>query len=252
MAAETVIGRDERATRAGGNGDLRLQPARRRKIPWVAVGVLLVLGSGVAFSVWATGVGDRQPVLALRADVAAGEELTADHLDEVLVGTDARVNLVAADALDRMVGRVAVVDLPRGTLVAREHFSEGTPLASGEAVVGVAVEPGAAPLAHLRAGDRVLVVETPPESQLPEEAASFTPTTWAGAVFDISPVEGVDGATLGRVAVSLEVPEADAPHIAAAAAAGRVRLVLVSDGTTAQESAPVVDGAAKTGGEGET
>lgn len=207
---------------------LRLRPApRERRIPWILLGVLLVTGSGLAFSVWASGVGDRQPVLALATSIEAGETVTAGHLTEVRVGSDSSIRTVPAHRARDLIGLVALFDLAPGTIITPEQFTEGSRLAAGEAVVGVSLEPGAAPVPGLRAGDPLLLVRTPAPEGLVAEPEAPNAVWWA-EVFDVSRPDDPDAVALGTTVVSVKVAEQYAPDIATASATGRLRLVLVS------------------------
>jgi hypothetical protein len=52
---------------------LRSSPARQRRMPWVALGLLLVFGSGLAFAAWSHATSSRVAVLVAASDIDAGE-----------------------------------------------------------------------------------------------------------------------------------------------------------------------------------
>ncbi len=207
---------------------LRLEPRQRRpKLSLIAAGLLVVVGFGLAGAVLLARVADRQPVLALALPIEAGEVLSAGHLMTVRVGTDDGVRLVAAADREELVGRVATASLPAGTLVAAEQFSAGPTVGEGQSVVGLALEPGAYPMASLRPGTRVAVVLTSDPTAAPDSASGVDgPLAWGVEQAEVFAVEPL-GETSRTLLVSVTVDQRAAPKIASAAAADRVRLVLV-------------------------
>jgi hypothetical protein len=192
-------------------------PARRLRVPQLVVGVLLTAGMALAFVVWNAASVQRVPVLALSEDVVRGHVLAHEDLRVVHVGTDDELAATAPEEAGTLVGRVAVVDLPRGTLVVDEHLAVGSALTPGAGVVGLALSPGQYPTAQLRVGDLVNVVVAsgePPQGRLLVQAAEVV---W------VEPV-----GTQGHRFVSVLTGEDLAGEVAAVAAAGEVRLVLVA------------------------
>src|SRR5262249_51768075 len=101
-------------------------------------------------------------------------------------------------------------------------------LTAGQAIVGIALKDGQLP-AGLRPGDRVLVVDTGARTPA---AGSSAPARSLGArvVGTVVSVQVASDAAGGTV-VSLQLDEADASGVAAAAAAGQVSLVQVAAGS---------------------
>lgn len=212
----------------GGNGHGHRVPAapRTRDIRQLAIGLLLVVGSALAFLAWTNGRGGRQPVLAVARPVAAGEVLTAADVTEVRVALAAGVQAIAATRRGATVGRRVAVDLVPGTLLAPGQLGETRRLAVGRAVIGLALKAGQFP-EGLWSGDPVMVVHPAGTTLVPgtAEGSSVPPPASGNAarVVTIGPARDQTGATL----VSLELDAAQAPAVAAAATAGQVSLVLV-------------------------
>lgn len=222
MGAPTVADSRSRTGSSAPNGRLRAAPVRRAwNVPWILLGVLLVSGSALAFAVLADGGGGKTAVLALATGISAGEPLTDEALASTEVEAPDSVNLVPASQRAELVGRIAVADLPAGTLVIEALFAGSSRLAPGQALVGVRLDPSAMPVSRLRTGDAVMVVRTPPPADTAEPAP---PVVWAATVFTLAPVSSPSG---DFTVVSLTVDALDAPAISAAAALDRVRLVLV-------------------------
>jgi len=226
-----------KAPRSTSNGfDLtrvRLQ-ARQVNVPWVVLGVLIVVGSGLAFAVWASSLADRIAVLAVARDLPAGAELRFEDLAVTEIGVDDTTMFVTASRRDEIVGKTLRTDLSAGVVLSPDLVGDGPAVEPGTAVLGLALAPGAVPIDGLRPGDPILAVRTPPagavDTQEGQAEAAGTATTWEATVFAVTSLD--DGATSF---VSLRVARSDAPAIAAAAALEQIRLVLVHDTGTAQD-----------------
>jgi hypothetical protein len=216
-----------RAERPGvplGNGLRAGAAPRQRNVPWMVLGVILVVGGALLFAALAASLSGRQSVLAMARSVPAGQVVTEADLAEVRMASDGGLRAIAAADRHTVVGQTAALDLIEGTLVTRDHLGAGSGPGPGKAVIGVALEPGQVPSSELAPGDRVQVLDT---GTAPVAGQRSQPRVLAGA--RVSEVEWVDtGASSGEAVVSLVVEEVEAPAIAAAAADDRVILVLVS------------------------
>lgn len=227
MTATTEV-RENGSTRTD-PGRLRLDPPgrtqRRPRTSWIALGLLVLVAFGLFGAITVARVADRQPVLALAQSIERGEQLSREHLMVVNIGTDDAVAVVPAAERDDLVGLTATVPLDAGALISETQFAEGPSVPSGSSVLGLALAPGEYPTATLRPGDEVVVVRTPSTS--PSDGAADGPTVLA-AGSEVFAVETLSE-TAHTVMVSIVVPEGAVPEIAAAAAAGRVRLALVGE-----------------------
>ena len=225
----STTGPSPRRPGPSGNGDRQLDspfrletPRRKVEIPQLLIAVFLVAVSALAAVVLFSRAAAREPVLALAQPVERGQVITSDDLKVVYVATDDPIASLPPEAAAGLVGLTAVADLDQGTLLTRAHFVSRSLLDAGEGVVGLALAPGEYPTLLLAAGDRVDVVLT--ERASPEQTLTDTETIVASAeVFDVAEL-----GTQGVRFVSLLMPAEDAARVAGAAAAGQVRLVLVS------------------------
>jgi hypothetical protein len=190
-------------------------------VSWIALGVIVVLGSGLGFALWASSLGGRLDVLAVARYVRAGQILTATDVKVVRVGADPAVPILRSAELDRVVGRVAVTSIESGGLLRPSDLLDRSLIGEDRAVVGVGLKGGAVPIGSLRVGDTVEVVAV--------SAPNATGGTGRGEVLATATVfetHAADPAT-GAVVISLLVPRSRAVAIADAAGAERVRLVLI-------------------------
>ncbi|HEV2809584.1 MAG TPA: SAF domain-containing protein, partial [Acidimicrobiales bacterium] len=223
MATRQAARPQQRNGTGGAQNGLRAGTVQRqRNVPWMVLGVILVVGGALVFAALASSIGGRQSVLAMARAVPAGQVVGASDLVEVELASDGgNLRAIAAGDIDTVVGQTAALDLIQGTLVTRDHLGAGSGPGQGKAIIGLALEPGQVPSSELAPGDRVEVLDT---GANPVAGERNQPRVLAAA--KVSEVEKVEtGSATGDVAVSLVVDKAEAPPIAAAAAQDRVTLV---------------------------
>lgn len=195
-------------------------PPRLRRRPLFLVAGLAAVATGAVLAAWlVTSVGHTRPVLAMRTAVDRGEVITAANLMTVDLTLDPALEPVTADRLPMVVGQRARVDLPAGGLLVAGSY-EAAPLPGpGLSLVGVWLAGGQLPGQELRSGDPVRIVATPrAQENLPKGApVSLTAT-----------VVATSGSPDGHVLVTVSVPAATAPQLAALVATARIGLVLDS------------------------
>lgn len=199
-------------------GQVPRPPRLRRRWSLVAVSVMLAaLGATVAV-VALQAVSTTAPVVAAAATIERGTVIERSDLTVVQVGVDPALSPVPAAELESLVGMRAAFDTPAGGLLTRASVTEEVLPGEGSSVVGVPLPDARLPGEPLRVGDTVRVVPTAggdPQAVLPEP--------FSARVVGLYP----DEETASTV-VSVLVPFADAPVIAALVAEDRVALVLDS------------------------
>ena len=206
------------------SGDLHdLVPVRGRRRPWlIATGVLLATVGALAV-VWLVGAaGQRQEVIAVRQEVAYGEVIEAADLGLARVSVDPGIDVVPGGDQDLLIGQVATTRLVPGMLMAPGMAAPVGEPTEGRVLVPIAVPVERMPAGGLRAGDRILAVDIDPgvsEGAIPAAPAAGTPTP--ATVVRIGPMD-INGVTV--VDVTTAAPQG--PALAAAAAAGRVAIVV--------------------------
>lgn len=225
-SARPKIGLEDRpmvsAPRAG-RGPWRAA-RRRRRLPFVALGGLLVIVCVLAYAYGAVRLGDRIQVLAVARSVAAGHALTEADLKQVSAARDSGVRLIPADQATQVVGRTTVVPLVAGTLLTPELLGDAAFPPSGKVTASVALKPGQYPQG-LAPGARVLVYVSANAQggAQPAPAASSagnasTPARLPAVVLDVDLAGDGQGATV----VTLLLDASDGPRLAAAPAGGVV------------------------------
>ena len=165
-----------------------------------------------------------------RGEVVVWQVIHAIPPGKVVTEADLRQGTVAKAVADGTLpvtvdpdGHVARVPIPAGALLTPDVLTRGPALPSqGEALVGVALAPGAAPADGLAAGDLVRVVRLPVTADEMRRSGGGTLVLPAAPVWAARP--GKDGATV----VTLRVAVEDADHIAGLSAHGAVALERVT------------------------
>lgn len=206
-------------------GPFRLEaPKRRVRVPQLLIAVFLVAISALVAVVLFSRATAREPVVALAQPVERGQVIGPDDLMVVYMATDDPVVTMPSEAMTGLVGLTAVANLESGTIVTPAHFVSRSLLDAGEAVVGLSLSPGEYPTPLLAVGDRVDVVVTDRSAADLDSGATGRVLVRSAEVFNIAEL-----GTQGDRFISLRMPDEVTADVAAAAAADRVRLVLVSD-----------------------
>ena len=200
----------------------RAEPSARRNHTRIALGLLVVVLSVLGTVTLYTRADDRIEVLAVGRSVAEGQEITADDLAVVSLSSDSELRTIPASEESRVVGQMAAVDLVPGSLLTQRQVSSGPRVPDGMVLTGATLKPGQYPVG-LRAGDSVLVVETPTAAATGAAAAPID--RGRARVVDLAELEDASSS----IAVSMVVPSDAATAIAAAGSSGRLTLVVVGE-----------------------
>jgi SAF domain len=196
---------------------------RRRRLPFVALGGLLVIVCVLAYAYGAVRLGDRVQVLAMARSVAAGQTLTTADLTQVSAARDSGVRLIPAAQATEVVGRSAVVPLVAGTLLMPDLIGEAAFPPAGKVTASVALKPGQYPQG-LAVGARVVAYVSANPQGGTQPASAATSTGGSAPARLPAVVLGVDlaGDGQGATVVTLLLDASDGPRLAAAPAGGVV------------------------------
>ena len=186
-------------------------------MPELAIGVFVMVAFALGAVLWHLNSVSKVPALAVSSSVKRGDTVRASDLRVVYIGSEDRVARLEDGQSSEVVGRVALVDMPVGTLITRDLVADATNLKRGDGVVGLSLEPGQYPATGLAPGDRVDVVRSPEDGGGSVKSAVIVRDATVYAVEDL----GSD-----RQLVSIKAGQDDAEAVAAAAG-GSLRLVLV-------------------------
>ncbi|WP_448060648.1 SAF domain-containing protein [Cellulomonas hominis] len=201
---------------------LLVTPKGRRRPGLMVVGIALAL-VGALVSVWlVASAGQRTGVVVVARDVPYGATLSAQDLTITDVFLDPSIASIPSGDAASLVGQVAAVGLVAGSVLAPGQVMAAGPPAPDEVIVPLALTPSRIPAGGLVAGDRLLVVDTPPEQADPPSAE---PATFEVTVARVGPPD-----LNGVVVVDVVATTGDGPDLAARAATGRFSLVVQPPG----------------------
>lgn len=200
---------------------------RRRQVPWIVAGVVLVVGCALAFGLASVRMAGGEEVLAVAQPVPAGQVVQAGDLRVVRVSPASGLQPVLAGAEVSMVGRPAAVALLPGTLLTAGDVGAAPGTASGTDTVAMALKAGAFP-PLLGAGAQVEVVPVAATAS----GAAATPTAGPAAPVQavVISVEAAPSGSSADSVVTLQVDPSNAAEVAQLAAAGQAVLVQLPAG----------------------
>jgi hypothetical protein len=195
---------------------------RRRRVPYLALGALLVVVCVLGFAYAAAQLGERVSVLAVARPVSAGQVIAAADLKAVSAADDATLGLIPASSAGSVVGRTAAVPLLPGTLLTRAVLGDPQDPPAGKVTASLALKPGQYPQG-LQPGASVAVFVASAAPAAGQNGASGSGATSTPARLS-AVVRGVDlaGDGQGNTVVTLELNASDAGRLAGAAAGGVV------------------------------
>jgi len=203
----------------------RGRPAgRRRQVPLVVVGVLLVIGGALAFADASLHLGSREEVLVVAQPLATGQVLTSSDLQAVRVSTGNGLQAIPVGEEAGVVGRPVAVPLVAGALLTRSEVGATAPVASGSDVVALGLKSGQYP-PDLAPGDRVQVVPVTSSSSGTGGSVAGSPVPATVLTVDVAAADSA-----GPTVFSLQVSTGNADEVAALAAAGEASLIQVGSG----------------------
>ena len=237
MAATTAPSRNSgpAASGAARPAGVRASPGRRRRhLPMVVVGVLVVVGCALAFADVSLRLGHGAEVLVVAEPVPAGQVLTGGDLRAVKLSAPGGVASVPAGEEQAVLGQPAAVPLTPGSVLTRAEVGSGALVGAGSDVVAAALKAGAYP-PDLAPGDKVQVIPVTSASGSSVSGSSSAtgstgPTAQGPLPATVLAVQGPSATSGSPAVVSLVVARSDAAEVASLAAAGEVALVEVGGG----------------------
>ncbi len=196
-------------------------PTKNRRRPGlVALGIALAAVCALGTWWYVNSASNTVTVVTTKADIPRGQMITQNDLTTLQIAGGQSTDALTASEASTILGEVALVDLPKGSLVTTSNVGESLVVTAGKSLVGVALTSAQMPSQQLAAGDEVRIVDTPISQG---EPPADTPTTFTAVVFSVRADEAN-----ARWIVDLIVSKDKAPDIAARAATGRVALILDS------------------------
>ncbi len=213
-----------RAAKPSGTGR-RLPGSRERRPALAALAVILILLGAAGSTLIALRSGDRQYFVAVKKDLAPGQQITEDDITRGDLAGATRQLLLWSDR-DSIKGKYTTGWIYAGQFVSGKNFIPD-PVPADGVLIGVSVDSGRAPAESVGVGDIVRLVRVPAANQegggaqVIVEAARVTSTS--GSLTDTKTGAG----TTANVTVLIK--DDKVTNVAAAAAAKTLVLVKLSN-----------------------
>lgn len=191
----------------------------RRPWGWTAGAIALILTGGVATAIVVTTSSRTEAVFVLAGAVDRGAAIAAADLTTLNVSEGQTGEGFTTDRLEEIVGQVAAVDLPAGSLVTPGALADSLGIERGQALVGLSLTSAQLPAQRPVAGQEIRIVPIASGTGLPGDGGEVASVP--GTVSSVA----VDEAT-GNVVVDVYVSETRAADLASRAAAGSVAVYL--------------------------
>ena len=204
---------------------VRSAAAPRQWKPRQVLLAVLVVALGGLVSMWAvSSYAHRDRVLVIAQNVAAGHRITIDDLAGADLTLDPRVSAFTVAQQGDVIGKVALVDLAKGTLVNPSQVGASPLLSAGQVLVPLQLKPGQLPSIGVTPGQQVLLVATPVDTAAASAGALADPI-----VATVAESGEPDAATAVTV-VDVRVPQDVGASLARMAASGNVTVVVLPPG----------------------
>lgn len=200
-----------------------VQPVRaRRSRLYAAAAIALVIVGGLASVLLYTNASHTQQVLVAATDLDRGHVIQATDLTTISIADGQTSKAIDASQAGSVIGTIATVDLPTGSLITAESHAATLAVPDGQALVGLYLAPAHMPAQPLVAGDEVTIV---PVASAEGGAAPSSSGTVTGIVSSTA-FDEVSGNTI----VDVYVGQTVAADLAGRASAGGVAIYLMPVG----------------------
>jgi hypothetical protein len=140
------------------------QVARERKPALAALALLLIVGGALGAAYLVLQNGHRVAAIEITQPLGAGQQIPAGALREVDIAVSGGLAYVPWSEAGQVTGLYAATAIPSGTLLTSPMVARVNGMASGKAVVGLALKDGQLP-DGLQAGDHVNLYQVSDASQ---------------------------------------------------------------------------------------
>jgi hypothetical protein len=220
----TATGRTPKPAGPDPTADGLVEPVRgRRSWRYTAGAIAAILAGGLLAVGIYTQAQHTVTVFTTAGTIERGHTFAARDLSTLTIAPGQPVAGFTTAQAAHIVGKVATVTLPAGSMITRTAVAAALPIPSGQAVVGIAVKPSQMPATVLTVGDDVVI--TPIAGQAGTVVSKRAAPVDVVAVVTAAPV--TDPAT-GLVVVDVSVASSEASDLAGRAAAGQVAVYLTS------------------------
>ena len=199
--------------------DLDEERQRTRRLPEMAIGIVLVVAGGFGSLLLYQSASDTETVVGASRSLRRGHVLQRSDLTGLAMSGDLNDAFVLGSDAASLIGKVMAVDMSVGMPFIDNMFTDRAILGADEVLTAVALEPGRFP-PELAVGDRVSVALLPDVT-----VAQATPPEIFDGVVSVWSITQPDG-EFSQAIVTLR---SDLAFSRAVAAAGSTRLSLIGE-----------------------
>jgi hypothetical protein len=233
----------------------------------VALVSLVVVCASIAIFADLYASADHQTsVIIVTETIEQGQLIAGSQLGAATASISSGVTAIPVADASQLSGQRAAVTIEAGSLLTPEDVTTAAPIASGDAVVGLALKAGQLPAAGVEAGDQVQIVQTASPgtplssvSNSSSSSASGSQSSGGGSetgvlvpqatVFDVE-VPSSNSSSGASLLVSVEVSSTLAASVSTAAAADQISLVLLPSSSPSSSSSSSSSSPARSTGQG--
>jgi len=230
--AETTPGtrrRSGKAAKTASEQPLQAQqvaPVRtHRSVGWLFGGIALVVVGALVGAFLFTANSHTEKVWVVTKPIARGTTITPQDLGTISIAEGQSTAAIPFSETNSPAGKVATVDLPKGSMLTGQSVASQLAVPNGQALVGLALKPSQLPAQPLAAGDKIEIVQVNTTQGTGTTASTGPAQTISGVVSDTEPpAQGSSGTWVVDVLVSQTV----AAQVTSLAASGQVAIYLIS------------------------
>ena len=216
IAAATAAPAEEPAR----NADSSIAPVRtRRSWVWKAGAVAIIVAGALAGVFIYSSSSNTEQVFVVSRDLARGDVISQTDLSTLDIAEGQSTQGIAVANSSDVIGQVATVDLPKGSMVTKSALASALSVPEGKALVGLSLKPAQLPAQALVAGDRVAIVPVATDAAAAGDSAAVT-----GVVSDTTHDDAA-----GTTIVDVYVSETTAADLTSRASAGAVAIYLTPE-----------------------
>lgn len=198
-----------------------ISPVRsKRSWVWAAGAIALIVAGGLGSVVIFSASSHTQEVFVVNGEVHRGDVIGKTDLGTLDIAEGQKTQGIPVSQASDIIGKVATVDLPKGSLVTSSAIAAGLSVPEGKALVGLSLKPAQLPAQQLVAGDDVQIVSV--ATNATGQGGSGSSSAISGTVSDTASDQS-SGTTVVDVYVNATV----ASDLTSRAAAGAVAIYVV-------------------------
>jgi hypothetical protein len=194
-----------------------VNPVRtKRSWVWKAGAIAIIIAGALGTAFLYSSSSNSAQVFVVGRDVSRGDTIEQQDLSTLDIAEGQSTAGIPLSDASNVIGKVATVDLPKGSLVTPSSVAAALSIPEGQALVGLSLTPAQLPAQSLVAGDRVAIVLIATDAAAASDSPAIT-----GIVSNTTRDEAS-----GTVIVDVYVSATVAADLTSRASAGAVAIYL--------------------------